>query len=52
MELHNSFGGWIPVWIIGAPLLIGLIEWMKTPKPHVSTYRGDSTSVPIHRGVA
>lgn len=32
MNAVSSFGGLIPLWIIGAPLVFGIIEWMSTPK--------------------
>ena len=25
--------GWLPAWIIGAPIVFALIDWMRTPKP-------------------
>ena len=37
MDMQSTVGGWIPLWILGAPLVAGLISWMTTPKP--STYR-------------
>lgn len=32
MNAMSSFGGFIPLWIIGAPLVFAIIEWMSTPK--------------------
>jgi hypothetical protein len=29
----GSIGGLLPLWILGAPLLLGLVELMKTPRP-------------------
>lgn len=29
----SSFGGLIPLWILGAPFVIALFEWFTTPKP-------------------
>lgn len=23
---------WLPIWLLGAPFVIGIIEWMRTPK--------------------
>lgn len=34
---NGSFGAWIPVWILGAPLVIGLLEWLRTPKTTTTT---------------
>lgn len=25
-------GVWLPIWIIGAPLVVAVIDWMMTPK--------------------
>jgi hypothetical protein len=33
MESLTSMGGLIPLWILGAGLLAGLIELMRTPNP-------------------
>lgn len=27
----------LPIWIIGAPLVFAIIDWMRTPKPDVRT---------------
>ena len=32
MNTVSSFGGFIPLWIIGAPLVLAIIGWMATPK--------------------
>lgn len=32
MNTMTSFGGLIPLWILGAPLVFAIIEWMVTPK--------------------
>lgn len=32
MDIQGSIGGFIPLWILGAPLVAGLIEWMRMPK--------------------
>lgn len=32
MEASNSMGGLIPLWILGAPLLAGLIALFTTPR--------------------
>jgi hypothetical protein len=29
---RENFGAWILIWILGAPLLLGLLEVMCTPK--------------------
>lgn len=23
---------WLPIWLLGAPFLMGVIEWIRTPK--------------------
>lgn len=23
---------WLPIWLLGAPLVMGVIEWIRTPK--------------------
>lgn len=28
----DSMGAWLPVWIIGAPFVLAIIDWMLTPK--------------------
>lgn len=33
MEHSSLAGALIPLWILGAGLLAGIIEWMRTPKP-------------------
>jgi hypothetical protein len=25
--------GWLPAWIIGAPLVLAIFDWIRTPKP-------------------
>ncbi len=37
MTAMSTFGAFIPLWIIGAPLVIGIIEWVSTPKPPYRT---------------
>jgi hypothetical protein len=32
MNAVSSVGGLIPLWIIGAPLVLAIIGWMATPK--------------------
>lgn len=32
MELQSSMGGLIPLWILGAPFVAGLIGWFAAPK--------------------
>jgi hypothetical protein len=39
MDMQGSIGGLIPLWILGAPLVAGLIEWMRMPK---TTTRNDA----------
>jgi hypothetical protein len=41
MEMLSSIGGLIPLWILGAPLVAGLIAWMSAPK---TTTRHDADS--------
>ena len=41
MDFMNSVGGWIPIWIIGAPLVLGLIDWMMTPKVNRGSSKTD-----------
>ncbi|WP_200225543.1 hypothetical protein [Rubrivivax gelatinosus] len=43
MEMSNSWGALIPLWIICAPLVGALLELGRTPKPQV---RYDSTPSP------
>lgn len=33
MEILQSSGGFIPLWILGAPLLVGVISLFLTPRP-------------------
>lgn len=33
----------LPAWIIGAPLLLGIVDWLRTPKPDTSR---DGTTSP------
>jgi hypothetical protein len=42
MDLFQS-GAAIPMWILGAPLLGILIEWMRTPKPREGYDRAGTT---------
>lgn len=37
MNTVSSFGGLIPLWIIGAPLVFAIIGWMATPKTRRAT---------------
>lgn len=23
---------WLPIWLLGAPFVLGIIEWLRTPK--------------------
>jgi hypothetical protein len=32
MEMQASMGWFIPLWILGAPLVAGLIAWFSAPK--------------------
>lgn len=32
MEMQSSIGGLIPIWILGAPLVAGLVLWITMPK--------------------
>lgn len=49
MNSTGSFGAWIPIWILGAPLVLALVDWARTPKTSTSaswdaptaTRRGD-----------
>jgi hypothetical protein len=41
MQLHTSIGGLIPLWILGAPFVAGLIGLMTAPR---TTTRPDSDS--------
>ena len=47
MDIQSSIGGLIPLWILGAPLVAGLIEWMRMPKTttrHDADMRSGHTS--------
>lgn len=51
----GSWAGLLPVWILGAPLLGAIIEWMRTPK--VRTHRREDETMAggsggMHRGTA
>ena len=35
METSNLWGGLLPLWIIGAPWLLALVELARTPKTRV-----------------
>ncbi|BAL95814.1 hypothetical protein [Rubrivivax gelatinosus] len=35
MDMNGNWGGFLPLWIIGAPWLLGLLELARTPKPRV-----------------
>jgi hypothetical protein len=32
-ELHMSPAGFLWIWLLGAPMLLGLVELMRTPRP-------------------
>jgi len=32
MNEFSAFGGLIPLWILGAGLALGVLEWMTTPR--------------------
>ncbi|TCP04343.1 hypothetical protein [Rubrivivax gelatinosus] len=33
MEMNGSWGGLLPLWILGAPWILSLLELMRTPHP-------------------
>lgn len=33
MNDFSTFGALIPVWILGAGLALGVLEWITTPRP-------------------
>lgn len=35
MEMNGSLGGLLPLWILGAPWILALLELMRTPSPRV-----------------
>ncbi len=43
MEMQSSMGWMIPAWILGAPLVAGLIAWFAAPK---TTTLRDTTVYP------
>jgi hypothetical protein len=44
METMSSMGGLIPLWILGAGLLAGVVDLMRTPAPR---HRHDSERRPL-----
>jgi hypothetical protein len=32
-ELHMSSAGFLWIWLLGAPMLLALVEMMRTPRP-------------------
>jgi hypothetical protein len=36
---------WLWIWILGAPLVFGIFDWMRTPKGSIrrDSYRSDDT---------
>jgi len=35
MDMNGTWGGLLPLWIIGAPWLLALLELARTPQPRV-----------------
>ncbi|MGC4079988.1 MAG: hypothetical protein QM702_23655 [Rubrivivax sp.] len=35
MDMNGNWGGLLPLWIIGAPWLLALLELARTPQPRV-----------------
>jgi hypothetical protein len=33
-ELHMSSAGFLWIWLLGAPMLLALVDLMRTPRPH------------------
>ena len=44
MEAMNAMGGLVPLWILGAGLLAGVFELMRTPTPRHRDHRAGRTA--------
>jgi hypothetical protein len=44
METSSGMGGFIPLWILGAGLLAGIVELMRSPTPRHRDDRADRSA--------
>ena len=45
---------WLWMWILGTPLVVGILDWMRTPKTAIrhDSYRSDDRNRVIDRPMA